>query len=286
MIRTVTFSTGVEDILSVRGQDILSRQTLAGGKGINAARTIGRMGHQARAYAIVAGDMGAFDKCLEGVIGTFVESRGELRRNLTLCYDGEEPRYFKAPLTPLDTRCVEELLEHLMRDVGVGDIVSLHGGTPPGVPVDSWARFARVLSAMGALVVGDVYGPALKILLREGVLWGCKINEEEAAILGTPVQAIAYMRQCGVDLPMVTRASRGLIYESETVKALACAVKVRQSVGAGDAAMAGVLVGLEEGLDRDEIALLAMAAACVHVEATQGDFEERRAYHSSRTTST
>lgn len=166
-------------------------------------------------------------------------------------------------------------LEDELRNGPVADWYLLAGSLPQGVPTDIYARWVELLHARGAKVAVDASGAALRAAVK-----ACpdliKPNEHELAELtgGTTAtvhdcltQAQALVAQ-GIRQVAVSRGAEGalLVTAHEAVSALPGPVAVRTTVGAGDAMVAGLLLGQVQDLSLAEQARLATAYAMSAVE--------------------
>jgi len=144
------------------------------------------------------------------------------------------------------------LLAELENDVQPGDLISLQGSLPQGLDPRTWAHLGRAALDRGAVLLLDLYGEPLLHALDLPVAL-CKPNEEEIRILPGvtgPEDALRYLAARGVALPVVSRGAKGLSFlvDGRIGTARQAVEKPRFLVGAGDACMAGLLVGRRRGL--------------------------------------
>jgi 1-phosphofructokinase family hexose kinase len=303
VIRTITLNTGFDETVTVSSlpfggvADLLCRESLPSGKGINAGRVVRALGAEVVVYGLIGkSDHQPFRDSLwrQGVESRMVEVDAPTRCNLTLVVkDLDQPAaHFRAPGFSLrDETPVRKLRAQLRADTRPGDIVSLHGSTPEGLPDTTWTEFAQVALQQGALVLVDIYGPALAKLIATVGATCCKPNEHEIA--GLPVcpgndridaarAALRFMRRNAVQLPLVTMGAEGLMFAlgDELWRAQLAPSAARISVGAGDACAAGMLVALQEGAEPAvETVRASIAAAVAHVESTPLEQFAARARH-------
>jgi 1-phosphofructokinase family hexose kinase len=281
MIRTVTLNTGFDELFTVSAldfggvSDLREHRTLASGKGINAARTIAALGEPVKAYGLIGrADRDLFQGLLnrDGVETALVPIDAPTRRNLTLLdlASGRPAAHFRAPGFTLDDPApVDALLAELENDVQPGDLVSLHGSLPEGLDPRTWARLGRAALDRGAFLLLDLYGEPLLHALDLPVALA-KPNEEEIRILPGvtgPDDALRYLAARGVGLPVVSRGAKGLSFlvDGRIGTARQAVEKPRFLVGAGDACMAGLIVGRQRGLPVLEAVRFAAAVAAAHV---------------------
>lgn len=289
MIRTVTLNPGFDEVVAIKPEtsgtdgDLVARTILPSGKGINAARTLRHLETPVTAYSLIgAGEAADFSALLdqEGIPHVLSHVAATTRRNLTIVPPAGLATHYRAPgFYVFDKTAVQDLLSHLLADLDAGDIVSLHGSLPSGLPPSTWSDIAAEVAAAGALVAVDIYGPALPLLLERATNYGglltCKINEIESHALpvinGDIAQALRYMSICRVALPAITLAERGIaaVYD-EQLHHLLCPLKkyphARMHVGAGDAAMAGLLSALSKGQSYAAAIRCSLSTAAAHVD--------------------
>ena len=286
VIVTVTLNPTLDKTLSVarlqagavhRARFI--RQDL-GGKGINVSRALGALGVSSRIVAFLGGSIGRTMQAgllAEGFDVTCIEVEGETRQNLTLL-DEATGLYTKInePGPMVHPQQVAMLRERVASTVRPGDIWVFSGSLPPGAPDDLYAGLIRSVQDAGGRAFLDTSGPALRAGLQARP-YAIKPNSEEAAeVLERPVQsdeehsaAARLLRQAGCYTVCLSRGARGLFLAAgtELVRAEPPPVQARSPVGAGDAALAGLVWAAVDGCDAVEMAR--RAAACGTAAAMQ-----------------
>lgn len=170
-------------------------------------------------------------------------------------------------LTPTP-EAVDLLMQTLRQMTTACDTFVLTGSLPPGVPADLYARIIRLLHEAGARCLLDSSGAGL----REGVravpeivkpnrveleeLAGDSVGDEEGVL-----SAAQQLIDTGVELVVVSLGRNGALFVTpdESLHAVPPEAAVQSTVGAGDALVAGLLVGQKRGLSIAECARLATA---------------------------
>lgn len=226
-----------------------------GGKAINVARVLSRVG---RAVTVVAPRGGATGESLastalaHGIDARWVLIAGETRRTVSVW----EPRVGEVTmlsepgpdLAAADWQSVLAAVEAVGRPAAV----VLSGSLPPGAPDDVYATLIRIGSAMGAMTFVDTDGRGLLPAVAAGPSV-VKLNRDElAAATGVADDLLAgatVLREHGAEVALVTDGSRGLVGVTP-----AGAWLVRPPVvgggnptGAGDAALAGLVAACVDG---------------------------------------
>ncbi len=286
MIYTVTLNPSLDRTLSVprlqagalHRARVVSRDL--GGKGINVARALAALGIQSTVVGFAGGPTGEALRSgltAAGFRCELITVDEETRQNITLleeetgvCTKINEPG---ARVGPAHLAALEALIASL---AAPGDLWALCGSLPPGSPPELYATLIAGLQARGGLAFLDTSGEPL----RAGVAarpFAVKPNADEAGeLLGRAVEtdadcvdAVVALATQGLALVCLTRGARGLIlaYRGELVMVAPPPITQRSPIGAGDAALAGLLWGVVDGCDGAELAW--RAAACGAAAAMQ-----------------
>jgi len=278
MIVTVTFNPSYDKTLEVRGFGVgrtvrartVRRQPA--GKGVNVSRCVAALGEKTIATGFVGrGEAEAFAGSFEGTDAEarFVQVAGATRQNTTLIDpEGGAETHIREEgftVTEENVRALRTRLGELLKE---GDLVVFAGSLPPGMTPDHMAEFVRACRGMGCPVAVDTSGPAL----RAAVDAECSIIkpnlEELCELTGEQVEGeegIVHAAQVllgSVRILLVTLGAEGAycFTRDGAWKAEAAVKEVRNTVGAGDAFLAGFAVGYVRGLPLETS--LRQAVAC------------------------
>ncbi len=265
MVYTVTFNPALDYVIFVNDMKfrevnrIEKELVQAGGKGINVSMVLSELGVKSRAIGFVAGFTGAAieESVIEhGIDADFVHLESGLSRiNIKLKSNGETELNANGP--KISDRALTELFKRLGELVD-GDVLVLAGSVPDSLPQDIYQQILEYLSAKKIVTVVDAskdlltntlkYKPYLiKPNLNElGEIFGEKPNSKEEIITYA-----SQLQEMGAQNVLVSMAGDGaLLLESngEVRCCAACEGKVINSVGAGDAMVAGFVSGI---LDKD-----------------------------------
>ena len=233
----------------------------AGGGGINVARVLTRMGGQCTALCPTGGSAGHWLEARmrdEGLSGVFLPIADETRVSFTVHEHSSGAEYrFVMPGPHLTDSEWQACLSHLEQMPDFPDLLVASGSLPPGVPVDFYARLARLCRVRGTRMVLDTSGPALSAALAEGV-YLFKPNLKELAELAgrpleTPEQWQAAARQLVLDgkakVVALTLGHLGalLVTRDALWSAAPLDIPVASAVGAGDSFVGGLVWGLQQG---------------------------------------
>jgi 1-phosphofructokinase len=248
----------------------------AGGKGINVSQYLAGMRVRTTATGFLGGRFGQYvrdELAADGVPGEFVDIEADTRVNTSiLTPDGEYKVNQSGP--GVDAAAVDALVGVV--DRYDPDYVVVSGSLPPGVDVED---IDRIAAAGDWDVAIDFDGDLLQAVSGEYAL--CKPNRPELAAatgLGVAtvedaVDAARSLRADGFDRVVASLGADGavLVSDETAVHAAALDIELADTVGAGDALLAGVLAGLSAG--ESEVRALqrgiAVAARVASVTGTQ-----------------
>lgn len=233
----------------------------AGGGGINVARVVHRLGGDVIAAFPVGGSSGGLLSRLlrsEGVPTLEIPAEEETRQDFTVVEQSTERQYrFILPGARLDVGEWRECLD-VVQNVTDPEmrIVVASGSLPDGVPVDFYARLARIAKARGYRLLLDCSGEPLKAALSEGVylikpnlrefqeLVGRKlITEGDWAVAGRELIAGG---ACELIALSLGHDGALLIARDTALRAEGIAVKPASVVGAGDSFLGAIAWSLGE----------------------------------------
>ncbi|AWB91702.1 1-phosphofructokinase family hexose kinase [Aeromicrobium chenweiae] len=270
--RTILLSEPLE-----RGAVMRSVSTTddAGGKGVNVAQVVRNAGQLAVAVLPGEHDDPLLLKLRElRVIHRPVSTGRPSRINLTLAEPNGVTTKINAPGTRLDPAHLDQLLDETVRESAGARWAVLSGSLPPGADPGWYADVIGAIADDGVSIALDTSGDALRLAVERvphliGLL---KPNVEELAeLVGTPVDSLHEtgslvaagrpLLDAGVGAVLLTCGSRGaaLMTTAGTWVADAPPVRARSTVGAGDSALAGYVLGALDGLDPGKRLSLAVA---------------------------
>jgi len=267
------------------------RELLVGGKGINVAIGLARLGSPVAACALVGrNELEFFRKTLkkcrvkpclcrvEGVTRTNTTVLDPVNRTATHLRE----RGFEVGAG--EVAAVRSTLERTLSSHGAPehDRVVFAGSLPPGVKNEDFVGLIGVCAGAGARVVVDTNGDPLRAAVDSGDVHTVKPNLEELGhCVGDRVPRAEAAERAAelldrVSTVLVTLGAEGAYVIARGLRlGMKCPLlssEVRSAVGAGDAFLAGWLHGLEGGCDEGEALRWAVAAgaASVTAETTTG----------------
>lgn len=254
----------VERVLPEEKNDVLDEHRWPGGKGINVARWLHLLASPSVLLAVVAGPTGS--ALVRGCRAWGLRVRpfrlpGDSRSNIIVTSgQGGQWRFnHRGPLArPADFR---RLRTEVARLASPGRWVVFSGSRTPGLPDDAYRHLIDTVHRRGGRTVLDCEGPALAAAVRSRP-YLVKPNEHELATwagrelpgpedLATAARSLSRATGGWV---LLSRGSEGawLLHEGRrqgwTARASSPRPRpVRNTVGAGDAALAGALAAMQSG---------------------------------------
>ncbi|WP_218014403.1 1-phosphofructokinase family hexose kinase [Mycolicibacterium palauense] len=243
-----------------------------GGGGINVARVARVLGAPVSAIFPAGGVTGEALSRLLGMAGIPADRipiAEPTRESFTVneLSTGKQFRFILPGPVLTDAEQIE-CLDRLRHTVGVADYVVASGSLPPGVPADFYQRVADICAEFGTPLILDSSGDCLKyldtavLLLKPSLR---ELNEHCGRSLTTEADQIAAARSVidagHADNVVVSLGGRGalLVSAAEAVRFGVIPVQSRSGVGAGDAMVAGITVGLLRGWPLQKAVLLGTA---------------------------
>lgn len=250
-----------------------ARMTLTvGGKANNVARVLAAFGCDAVAMNFFGGETGRLCERLlieeDHVRAETVWTEAPTREIITVYEQGPNRHTdIKEPSPTIRPAEREEFIERYTSLLAEAEMVS-YGGSAPSASVDDLpATLCRLAAARGIPFILDTYGTAFTLALAEkpfmvkpnaaeaGPLLGFEIADEaaQAAALETLAEkAPLAILSLGAEGFLAARGGRRWRVRSPEVPTV-------NSVGSGDALVAGIIIGLRDGRPMEET--LALAAA-------------------------
>ncbi len=280
MIKTVTLNPALDKTIILnefevgRVNRVKSIYKDAGGKGINVSKLINNLGGKSIATGILAGQTGAFIRTeLDHlkIEHNFIEANGETRTNIKLVdlsadnfTDINESGIF------LSQDKLAELEQTIFQNLVKDDILVLAGSVPRGVSKQIYAKWIKMAKENEIKTVLDADGP----LFQNGIKAGptlIKPNNHELAMFFDRdltkkediVSHASKLFEFEVEMIMTSLGADGAIFLTEEKKIMIepLSLDVKSTVGAGDAMVGALSLGVAQGLGLEEMITLAAAAS-------------------------
>lgn len=278
MVYTITLNPALDRTLWVKkikpddSNRIEREERYAGGKGIDVSKVLTTLEVRNNALGFIGGFAGeeVEGRLLnEGISCDFIRISGETRTNIIVNdMSNRKQTVFSASgpeIRPYELMRIIHKVEKLERP----DIVVISGSLPPGIHPEIYRKLIVIARNKGAQVVLDTDGDALKTGIL-GLPYIIKPNIHELSrLVGTELKGIDAITKAafnvhkqGVKIVLVSMGAKGilLVEEKEQYLAVPPEVEVKNTIGAGDSAVAGFVYGFVSGKSLKESLTYAVAA--------------------------
>lgn len=283
---------GVADLAVGETHRVLEVHHAAGGKAVNVARVLARLGHPVTATGLAGGPEGRSLRdrlAADGVQERFVAIEAGTRRTVVVVDGAGTATGLWEPGPALRPGEWDRLLEQVASLASGHAVAVLSGSLPPGAPAHGYAELVALTRHAGCTVVLDADGDALRLGLAAGpdVV---KPNAEELSRTATAIdaggragvsgatspsggddlhRAAAILRRAGAGVVVATGGPSGItaLGPSWAVHGRPPVALTGNATGAGDAAVAAIARGLAQGAGWPEIVADAVALSAAAVVA-------------------
>jgi tagatose 6-phosphate kinase len=220
-----------------------------GGKAVNVARVLHRLGEPTRVVATAGGGTG--DQLRRGLAeagidAVLVRTGAPTRRTVTVV--GRDAPGATTLVEPAALDCWPALVAAVETGLEDADVLVLGGSVPDGVPDDGVATLVLAGLRRGLPVVVDTHGPSLRSALAAGATVVKPNAHELAALTGDddPVRAARSLARSFAATVVASLGEDGAVAATPTGvwEARPAAVLAGNPTGAGDALVAGLARGL------------------------------------------
>jgi len=278
LIYTITLNPALDRTLWIdkiqpdESNRIAKEERYAGGKGIDVSRVLMTLKVANRAYGFVGGFSGEEleGRLLnEGITCDFIRISGETRTNIIVNdISTRSQTIFSASGPEIKPYEVVQII-HKVEKLEKPEIVVISGSLPPGVHPEIYRKIIEIAKSKGAKVILDTDGDALKVgiqgfpdAIKPNVYELSRLVDKELKGMEEIISEAYSVREKGVKNVLVSMGAKGILLIGEKGQYLASPpeVKVQNTIGAGDSAVAGFVYGLAHGRTLRESLIYAVAA--------------------------
>jgi len=258
-------------------------QVRAGGKGLNVARAMARLGAQAQVIGFLGGAAGRGIQ--SEVAGLAITARWVPTANPSrTCYilvdrSRRESTVLNEAGPVISSEELAALDTILFAAMQPETLVILSGSLPPGVPDDTYANWIIRARGGGALTALDASGPPLAHAL-EAQPWLVKVTRKElhgaTGRSDEPMAAATWLLHQGIAQAVITVGDRGFAYAGAEghLGVRPPPVELVNAVGSGDTLLGGIAAALVRGQSMLEALRLGAAAAAANAAALVCDLAQ------------
>jgi 6-phosphofructokinase 2 len=278
LIYTITLNPALDRTLwveKIRADDsnrIKKEERFAGGKGIDVSRVLTKLGIGSTALGFVGGFTGEeLEGRLinEGISCDFIRISGETRTNIIMNDMSTGVQSVFGASGPVIEPYELMRMIHKVEGLEHPEMVIISGSIPPGVHPKIYRKLIEIAKGRNAKIILDADGEALSEgtqgmpdLIKPNVHELGRLVGAELRELDDIVSAARSIQKRGIATVLVSMGARGLVLigEKENYHASHPEVEVKNTIGAGDSAIAGFVYGLIEGKSPKEALVYAVAA--------------------------
>jgi len=278
MIYTVTLNPALDRTISIKeicyddANRIEREEKYAGGKGIDVSRVLTHLGTPNRALGFLGGYTGMEIEGIllqEGIYCEFTQIANETRTNIVLDIStGNRQVLFSARGAAINPAELTEFFRKL-ENLKSARYLVFSGSLPPGLSSVIYARSIEAAKANGAITFLDTDGENLKTgmtgkphIIKPNIHELSRLIGHELSQQSDIVKAATEIHQRGIEIVLVSMGAKGMLMvtKDQTCLATPPQVKVVNTIGAGDSAVAGFIHGQTEALPLIDSLRYAVAA--------------------------
>jgi tagatose 6-phosphate kinase len=264
---------------------------VAGGKGLNVARSLRVLGHRPLTVGMIGGHTGGHVAALaseEGIDARWTTIRGETRTCVVIVSreTGTATGIYE-PGPPVSTSEWSAFERAVLQEAARAAAICLCGSLPPGIPPERYGSLVTSLRAAATPVFVDTHGDAL-VAAAAARPTCLKINAEEAggllgrklATLDDALTAAAELGSAGISQVVITLGHAGavLAHAGDVLRAEAPDVDTVSAAGSGDAFLAAYVAAQVEGADPVAALRHGVAAGAANAQTSWGGTFDRATY--------
>ena len=292
MIITVTLNAAIDKTLAVpnfrlgRRHRAVEQTSMAGGKGVNVARALKRLGQPVIATGVAGGPTGTRiieQLTEEAILNDFVRIREESRTSTAVVdpTTGEQTEINERGPAVTEPE-LELFVDKLLYLVKGAAVCVFSGSLPRGIPDELYARLIGEINRLGVLTVLDSEGEALRLGTRAepGIvtpnepeaeeLVGHEFadDEDRAAAMHeiTDLGAAEALMTLPTGCLALTRNGQERALSLYAARIDAGVVEARSTVGSGDAFLAGLVAARYSGRSSEDALRFAVACGAESVQ--------------------
>jgi 1-phosphofructokinase len=279
VIHTLTLNPAIdqmvllEEFLPGDANRIMESRTDPGGKGINVSRALLELGCESVAMGFAAGTRGRFVEAAlkeRGIYTDFVRIPGKTRTNITIIDQKHNTTTtLNEPGPQTDPHHMANLTRRLRKHLSADDWLVIGGSVPPGLPTDVYGGIIEMANAMGVRCVLDTEGSPFRSAIGAKPYMVKPNRAEVERLLGhlpkskdPMLDAADQIHALGVEVVVLSQGARGavMVTSQGAWRAYPPALAASNTVGTGDAMVAGMVQVLSHGGSPEEALRLGSAA--------------------------
>jgi len=291
LILTVTLNTSLDKLYIIEKINIgdVNRvknvKYTAGGKGLNVARIIANIGEDVLALGLSGGYLGKLiesELSKQNVPYKFVKIAKESRSCINIIETATQKQTeFLEPGPKVEQDEIERFINLYSNMIDKSEVITLSGSIPKGIDKDIYFKLVKMAKEKEKKVILDTSGQfliegikALPTMVKPNLQELEFIIKKQFDNIEDIKEALKGLAEMGISISVVSMGNNGAILLSKEHKQVYWAkppkIKAVNTVGCGDAMVAGFAVAMIRNLEVEEMLRLgvAISAASALVEET------------------
>lgn len=287
MILTVTANPAIDRVYFVKDfvmgevRRPISMTYSAGGKGLNVARVARIMNACVGAMGFVGGYNGEFIKTeVEklGIINEFTQIAGETRNCINISDENGASGEILEQGPVISEAEALAFLQSFEKALEKYDIIAVSGSLPKGLDSQFYCKMIECAKKQGKKIIVDTSGQTLKDVIKAKPYMVKPNKDELSAYLGKTIESLSdvadslkALKEEGIEIPLISLGKDGAMayVDGKTYKFTTPAVNVKNTVGSGDSTIAGIVTGLDRGMNIIDSIRLGMASGTANTQFEQ-----------------
>ena len=280
MIKTLTLNPAVDKTIIIENFKIDDLNRIkevfkdAGGKGINVSKMVNNLEQDTSATGFLGGYTGEFireEMDQMGIKHNFVEVDNETRTNIKMV-DSKNGTFTdineKGAL--VSKAKVKELKEDIFYNLKENDILTLSGSIPQGVNESIYAEIIYAAKEKNIKTILDADGKLFAKGVKAGPTLVKPNNHELSMYFNKELESLEEMIEVsqsffdyGIEMVMLSLGEKGAVFlnKDKRIKVKPLNLDIKSTVGAGDAMVGGLAIGMKEQMTVEKMVKLAAAAS-------------------------
>ncbi|MBN2898508.1 MAG: 1-phosphofructokinase [Clostridia bacterium] len=289
MIVTVTINPAIDKTIEINNfqvnhvNRVENSRKEPGGKGINVSKTIKALGKESKIFSVIAGSTGDYIRrklSQMGLNAEYIMVNGETRTNIKITdYSQNLFTDINESGPTLNDEVSNQIIEKVLSMIGAGDVLVLSGSLPNGIREDLYPQLIRKANERDVQTILDASGDileqgleAMPTMIKPNIhelesIAGYKLDNDSKIVDFARGLIHKQSVKKGV---LISNGEKGSLWVTidKVVKAEPIKTNVVSTVGAGDAMVGALAIGLSEKMD-DELLLKYATATAVHRISTE-----------------
>jgi len=268
---TLDITIDVEELVYDDVNKVIGENRRPSGKGIDISRVIKELGGETTALGFIGGYRGLELEGIlinEGIICDFIRTSSETRSNIIIHQKKKRLKTLLSTSDPgLSTLDISLFLDKI-KVIPKGNYVVISSGYPIGINDSLFPQMITNLNERGVRVILDADGDVFKkgiharpYMIKPNIHEFSRLVNKQIKDVGEIIEHARPLLD-NMDVIVVSMGQKGAlaITKEETIQAIPPAVKVRNSMGAGDSLIAGMAFMLSMGNTIEDA--LSLGVAC------------------------